>query len=97
MRRRSRAPCGRGCATVPEFARIRDLTAGIKQSVMEEGSAGAERTAEAAATLWRARADADASFPGGDATALLADLGERVEAVYDEERSAIADLKALTR
>jgi hypothetical protein len=64
---------------VPEFARIRDLTAGIKQSVMEEGSAGAERTAE------------------GDATALLAGLGKRVEVIYDEERSAIADLKALTR
>jgi hypothetical protein len=83
-------------ADVPEFARIRDLTAAIKQSVMEEGSAGVERTAETAATLWRVRAAADESFPGGDATELLADLGKRVGVIYEAERSAIGRLAALT-
>ncbi|MET8002080.1 BtrH N-terminal domain-containing protein [Nonomuraea glycinis] len=83
-------------ADVPEFARIRDLTAAIKQSVMEEGSAGVEQSARTAATLWQVRAAADESFPGGDATALLTDLGKRVNAIYEAERSAIARLATLT-
>jgi hypothetical protein len=63
---------------------------------MEEGSAGVERTAETAATLWRVRAAADESFPGGDATELLAGLGKRMGAIYEAERSAIAGLATLT-
>ncbi|WP_336204254.1 BtrH N-terminal domain-containing protein [Nonomuraea sp. LPB2021202275-12-8] len=84
-------------ADVPEFARIRDLTAEIKEGVMADGTAAAGRTAEAAGTLWRVRAAADASFPAGDPATLFADLGKRMGAIYEAERAAIARLATLTR
>ncbi|WP_113702307.1 BtrH N-terminal domain-containing protein, partial [Nonomuraea lactucae] len=46
-------------AAVPEFARIRELTAAVKESVMADGTAGAPQAAEAGAALWRERAAAD--------------------------------------
>ncbi|MFD1939900.1 MULTISPECIES: BtrH N-terminal domain-containing protein [Nonomuraea] len=84
-------------ASVPEFARARELTAAIRESVLAEGSAGGAQAAAAGEELWRLRAQADRSAPAGDLAGLFAELGTRVGAIYQAESAAIAELAALVR
>ncbi|TMR97210.1 DUF4872 domain-containing protein [Nonomuraea basaltis] len=84
-------------ADVPEFARIRELTAAIKESVMADGSAGGDEAAAAGRLLWQARAAANDSLAATDTAALFAGLSARVGAIYEAETAAIARLAALIR
>ncbi|SEG91708.1 protein of unknown function [Nonomuraea solani] len=80
-------------AEVPEFARIRELTAAIKESVMADGTAGGPQAAQAAKELWAARATANASLATlPDTLPLFADLSSRLGTIYEAERSAITTL-----
>ncbi len=84
-------------ARVPEFARIRELTAAVKESVMADGTAGGPVAAPAAEELWAARAAANDSLAeAGDPAPLFAALSARVSAIYEAERAAIDRLSALT-
>ncbi|MFG1969879.1 BtrH N-terminal domain-containing protein [Nonomuraea fuscirosea] len=84
-------------ARVPEFARIRELTAAVKESVMADGTAGGPAAAPAAEELWAARAAANDSLAeAGDPGPLFAALSARVSAIYEAERAAIDRLSALT-
>lgn len=81
-------------AAVPEFARLRELTAVIRESVLAEGSAGGAQATEAAEELWKVRAQVDRAAPAGDMAQLFADLSGRVGAIYEAESAAITDLAA---
>ncbi|MFE3448764.1 BtrH N-terminal domain-containing protein [Nonomuraea sp. NPDC059194] len=83
-------------ASVPQFARMRELTAAIRESVLAEGSAGGAQAAAFAQELWEVRGEVDRSAPVGDLTPLFADLSARVGAIYEAESAAIAELSALT-
>ncbi|MEV4174310.1 BtrH N-terminal domain-containing protein [Nonomuraea sp. NPDC049709] len=84
-------------AEVPEFARIRELTAAIKESVMSDGTAGDPAAAQASRELWAARAAANDSLAAaGDPVPLFAALGTRLSAVHEAERAAVARLAELT-
>ncbi|WP_223167041.1 BtrH N-terminal domain-containing protein [Nonomuraea sp. SYSU D8015] len=84
-------------AEVPEFARVRELTVAIKESVMGEGSAGADEAAENGRLLWQARAAANESLAATDTAALFADLGTRLGAIHAAETAAVARLSELVR
>ncbi|RVX47625.1 uncharacterized protein DUF4872 [Nonomuraea polychroma] len=84
-------------AEVPEFARVRELTAAIKESVLADGSAGGEEAAESGRLLWQARATANESLAAADTVVLFADLSARLGAIYEAETAAIARLATLTR
>ncbi|GAA3608235.1 hypothetical protein GCM10022419_111420 [Nonomuraea rosea] len=78
---------------VPEFARIRELTAAIKESVMADGTAGGPQAAQAAEELWVARAAANDSLATlADTGPLFAGLSSRLSAIYEAERTAVAQL-----
>ncbi|MEV0612724.1 BtrH N-terminal domain-containing protein [Nonomuraea sp. NPDC050404] len=84
-------------ADVPLLARIRELTAAVKESVMAEGSAGEPAAALAAKELWEARAAANEHFAAAaDVDQFFAPLAVRVSAIYEAEREAIGRLAALT-
>lgn len=82
---------------VPEFARLRELTATVEQSVLGDGDAGREAAAGAAAELWelRARLDAEPPLSPTDRGALFAELGERLHAVHAAEQVAVRELAAV--
>jgi hypothetical protein len=82
---------------VPEFARLRELTAAIQESVQAEGDAGRPAAAAAAAELWdlRARLDAEPPLTPADRDAVFADLGERLRAVHAAETVAVRELAAV--
>lgn len=82
-------------ADVPEFARLRELTAAIQESVQAEGDAGRAAAAAAATELWELRARLDAEPPVTDRDALFADLGERLRAVHAAETVAVRELAAM--
>jgi len=75
------------------FAEVRRLTDRLAPLV-ERGDAGAGEAAAVARRLWEARGRWRAEFPTGDAEVdqLLAELGERVAAIYQAETEALADL-----
>lgn len=79
---------------VPEFTRLRGLTAAIQESVQAEGDAGRPAAAAAAAELWdlRARLDAEPPLSPADRDAVFADLGERLRAVHAAETVAVREL-----
>lgn len=82
---------------VPEFARLRELTAAIQQSVQAEGDAGRPAAAAAATELWdlRARLDAEPPLTPADRDAVFADLGARLRAVHAAETLAVRELAAV--
>ncbi|MEV0385430.1 BtrH N-terminal domain-containing protein [Nonomuraea sp. NPDC050643] len=85
-------------AEVPEFARIRELTAAIKESVMADGTAGGPEAARAAEELWAARAAANDSLATlADTGPLFTGLSSRITAIHEAERDAIAWLTTLGR
>ncbi len=86
-------------ADVPEFARVRDLTAAIRESVAAEGTTpDAERErAEYARELEELRAAVDADAPVGEPAALFAEVGERLGEIYTAEQAAIDHLSNLVR
>jgi hypothetical protein len=81
---------------VPEFARLREMTARIGESVTADGDGGAVEAA-AAERLWALRAEYDSAQPLDDAA--LADLfaatGERLREVYHLEAAAVRQLHAV--
>lgn len=79
---------------VPDFARVRELTAAIQESVQAEGDAGRPAAAAAATQLWalRARLDAEPPLTPVDRDALFADLGARLRAVHAAETVAVREL-----
>ncbi|MFC7545591.1 BtrH N-terminal domain-containing protein [Plantactinospora sp. GCM10030261] len=85
------------CPTaVPEFARLRELTAEVNGGVVADGDAGAAEAASAAERLWALRARCDES-PPLDAAALgelFAATGERLREVYHLEAAAVRGLHA---
>ncbi|GAA3231722.1 hypothetical protein GCM10017691_25800 [Pseudonocardia petroleophila] len=82
---------------VPEFARLRELTAAVEEAVQADGDAGAPAAAAAAAELWELRARLDAAPPltPDDRDALFADLGARLHAVHAAEAPAVGELAAV--
>lgn len=76
---------------VPEFARLRELTAALAEGVTA-GDAGAADRAEAAGELWALRAEWDEAPPIGDIDGLFHTLSGRLTAVYEAERAAVAHL-----
>jgi hypothetical protein len=79
-------------AGVPEFARLRELTATLAEGVTA-GDAGAATRAEAAGELWELRVECDRKPPVDDTGSLLAALAERLGAVYEAERAAVDRLR----
>ncbi|GIH81225.1 BtrH N-terminal domain-containing protein [Planobispora longispora] len=75
---------------VPEFARMRELTAAIRESLLSEGTAGGE-----SAELWELRAEVDRVPPVKDVEALFADLSERLAEIYRAETEAVAALREI--
>lgn len=82
---------------VPEFARLRDLTAAVEQSVLADGDAGWADAAEAGAALWALRAELDAEPPlsPSERADLLASLSEGLHAMHAAEKVAVAELAAV--
>jgi hypothetical protein len=81
---------------VPEFARVRELTATIEQSVLADGDAGRAEAAEAAADLWALRAQLDAEPPlhSAERADLFAALSTALRAMHAAETAAVAELAA---
>ncbi|MEQ3550074.1 BtrH N-terminal domain-containing protein [Pseudonocardia nematodicida] len=79
-------------ADVPEFGRIRELTASVQQTLVADGDAGDVRAD--AAQLWALQAELDSAPPlsPADQAALFADLAAALRAVYEAERAAVAEL-----
>ncbi|MFI7697942.1 BtrH N-terminal domain-containing protein [Nonomuraea sp. NPDC049480] len=84
-------------AEVASFARVRELTAAVKESVMADGGAGGDEAAEQGRLLWEARATANESLAGTDTEAIFAGLSVRLSAIYEAETSAVARLSELVR
>jgi hypothetical protein len=78
-------------ADVPEYARLRELTAEVSAGVAA-GDDGDEARASASAQLWALRDEYDRKPPTEPDFAALAG---RVGAVYDAERDAVDALRAL--
>ena len=74
---------------VPEYARLRELTAGVAAGVAA-GDAGADDRAEAADELWHLRHEYDRKPP---VPVDLAGLAAKVGVAYDVEREAVAALR----
>ncbi|MBG0828992.1 DUF4872 domain-containing protein [Planomonospora sp. ID67723] len=79
---------------VPGFARMRELTAAVRESLLSEGTAGTEPPAEGP-ELRALRAELDGAPPVEDVGALFADLSERLAGIHRAEAEAIAALRAL--
>ncbi|MBG0816036.1 DUF4872 domain-containing protein [Planomonospora sp. ID82291] len=97
---------------VPEFARMRALTARIRESLLAEGAAGggadagtaageagaaAQDAVDGAAELWELRAAVDRVSPVEDHGALFAELSTRLAEIHRSESEAIAALRDLVR
>ena len=82
---------------VPEFARLRELTAAVEQCVTAEGDAGRAEAAGAAAALWALRAELDAAPPlaPGERTDLFAELSAGLGRVHAPESAAGVGLAAV--
>jgi hypothetical protein len=78
-------------ADVPEYARLRELTAEVAAGVAA-GDDGAEACASASEQLWALREEYDHKPPTDPDFAALA---ERVAVVHDAERDAVDALRAL--
>ncbi|MFC6083436.1 BtrH N-terminal domain-containing protein [Sphaerisporangium aureirubrum] len=76
---------------VPEFARMRELTAALRESVAEDGAASAADAEE----LWELRAAVDHKPPVDDPGALFAALATRLAEIWEAETAAIARLRDL--
>lgn len=78
---------------VPEFARLRELTAAVEQAVLGDGDAGRPAAAAAAGELWELRAgmDAEPPLPPEDRAALFAGLADAVAGAHAAERVAVAE------
>lgn len=81
---------------VPAFARIRELTAAVQESITAEGDAGRDAAATDAAELWALRAglSADPPLSGSERTDLFAALAGALERVHAAERAAVGELPA---
>ena len=75
-------------ADVPEYARMRELAAGVAAAVSAGDEAAADRTA-AAEELWELQEDYDAYPP---AHPDFDELSTRLSVVYEAERDAVAAL-----
>lgn len=77
-------------ADVPEFARLRELTAGLYGAVLADGDAGRADAAATAAELWALRAGLDARPPlsTGERDDLFAALAAALHAVHAAEVDA---------
>ncbi|GIH98493.1 BtrH N-terminal domain-containing protein [Planobispora takensis] len=75
---------------VPEFARMRELTAGIRESLLSEGV-----PADGGTELWALRAEVDRIPPIKDVEALFADLSGRITEIYRAETEAVAALREI--
>ncbi|NRQ32391.1 DUF4872 domain-containing protein [Nonomuraea sp. NN258] len=82
---------------VPELARVRELTASIKESVMGGGSANGEEAVAAGRLLWESRAAANERLAAADTADLFAGLSARLAAIHEAETAAIDRLVTLTR
>jgi hypothetical protein len=76
---------------VPEFARMREITAALRASVAEDGAASAADAEE----LWHLRAAVDHKPPVDDPEALFAGLATRLAAIWEAETAAITRLRGL--
>ena len=78
----------------PGFARLRELTATIREAIAAEGDTGRDEAARASAELWRRRGAMDADCPlDRDRRAdLFARMGQTLHEIHDVETGAIADL-----
>lgn len=78
----------------PDFARLRGLTATIREALASAGDDGRNEAARAAAELWQRRRTLDAHCPldGQRRAAVFARMGETLLAIYELETGAVADL-----
>ena len=79
---------------VPEFARLRELTVAVQQSVVADGDAGRADAAAASAALWALRAELDTEPPlaAGERAELFAAIGTQLRAVHAAEVAAVGEL-----
>ncbi|TCK22608.1 BtrH N-terminal domain-containing protein [Pseudonocardia endophytica] len=82
---------------VPAFARLRELTAAVQESITAEGDAGRDDAARDAAQLWALRAGLSAEPPLGpsERTDLFAALAGALGRVHDAERAAVGELTGI--
>ncbi|WP_250556765.1 BtrH N-terminal domain-containing protein [Pseudonocardia lacus] len=82
---------------VPEFARLRELTAAVQQAVVAEGDGGAPDAAAVAAELWALRAELDGSPPltTPERDDLFAALSARLREAHAAEKVAVAEMAAI--
>lgn len=82
---------------VPAFARLRELTAAVQESITAEGDAGRDDAARAAAELWELRAVLSAGPPlaASERDDLFAALAGALGRVHDAERLAVAELAGI--
>lgn len=82
---------------VPEFARLRELTVTIGESLVADGDAGSAEVVRAAAELWALRTELDAEPPLAPAERddLFAAMGTQLATVHAAEVAAVAELAAV--
>lgn len=82
---------------VPAFARLRELTATVEETLRAEGDASAGIVAAAAGDLWALRAEPDARPPLTPAQRadLFADLAGRLRAMHAAPTRAVAAMAEL--
>ncbi|WP_245690764.1 BtrH N-terminal domain-containing protein [Sinosporangium album] len=76
-------------ADIPDYARMRELTASVRLAVLTEGAIDLD----AAAELWRLRGAADAAPPPFDQEEHCAALGRGLAAIHEAETAAVAALR----
>jgi hypothetical protein len=82
---------------IEDLARLRHLTATIRESIAADGDHGQAEASAAGAELWKLRTELDAECPLGDdaVRALFARMSEVIERIYEVETAAVADLARL--
>ncbi len=82
---------------VPEFARLRELTAAVQQSITADGDAGRDEAARDAAQLWALRSELDTAPPltPAERADLFAALGAALGRMHTAERAAVDALAVI--
>ena len=80
--------------SIEDFARMRHLTATIRESIASDGDGGQDEASAAATELWKLRTQLDAECPLDDdaAQALFVRMGDVIGRIHEVETAAIADL-----
>jgi hypothetical protein len=81
--------------SVPEFVRLKELTAEVRASVADPSASSLREVEEASAELWALRRRLDQEFPLGDSAVadLFTRIGEAVGSTYERATEALEHLR----